>query len=130
VSKEIRTAIPVFPDRIGLFRGGQMVLQFGQYLVDFCPFCHSHDLGVLSNSELMMLAYGLKHLKHFGVFLFGQKIYLEIEMVSMIRLDVAAVLAHQDEQREENRFQRDDRGQKLEWERVKGEPALRFGVEP
>ena len=105
MSIEIPTAITSTPVVDGLFRRRQMLLQFGQYLADFCPFRHSHDLRVLSNSELMMLAYGLKHLKHFRVFLFGQKIYLKIEMVSLIRLDVAAVLAHEDEQREENRFQ-------------------------
>ena len=77
-----------------------------------------------------MLAYGLEHLKHFRVLLFGQKIYLEIEMVSLIRLNITAVLTHEDEEREENRFQRDDRRQKLEWERVEGEPALGFAVEP
>ncbi len=91
-----------------------MFLQFGQYLADFRPFCHRRDLRVFSDSELMMLAYGLEHLKHFRVLLFGQKIYLEIEMVSLIRLNITAVLTHEDEQREENRFQRDDRGQKLE----------------
>jgi hypothetical protein len=34
-------------------------------------------------------------------------------MVSLIRLNVSSVLAHEDEQREENRFQRYDRGQEL-----------------
>jgi len=104
------TRLPRPGDRDGLFRGGQMLLQFGQYLADFCPFRHSHDLRVLSNSELMMLAYGLEHLKHFRVLFFGQKIYLEIEMIALIRLNITAVLTHEDEQREEDRFQRDDRG--------------------
>ena len=75
-----------------------------------------------------MLAYGLEHPKHFRVFLFGQKIYLEIEMVPLIRLNVAAILAHEDKQREENRFQRDDRGQKRE--RIEGELAMTGHVEP
>ena len=90
-----------------------MLLQFGQHVADFSPFRHRRGLRIFSDSELMMLAYGLEHLKHFRVLLFGQKIYLEVEMVPLIRLDVTAVLTHEDEQREENRFQRDDRGQKL-----------------
>jgi hypothetical protein len=72
----------------------------------------------------------LEHLKHFRVFLFGQKIYLEIEMISLIRLDVAAVLAHQDEQRKKNRFRRDDRGQQLEGKRIEGKLALRVAIKP
>jgi hypothetical protein len=107
-----------------------MLLQFGQYVADFRPLRHRRGLRVFSDSELMMLAYGLKHLKHFRVLLFRQKIYLKIEMVSLIRLNITAVLTHEDEQREENRFQRDDRGQKLIRERVKGEPAPGFAVEP
>ena len=51
-------------------------------------------------------------------------------MVSLIRLNITAVLTHEDEQREENRFQRHDRGQKLVRERVEGGPALGFAVEP
>ena len=107
-----------------------MLLEFGQYVADFSPLRHRRGLRVFANGELMMLAYGLEHLKHFRVLLFGQKIYLEIQMVPLIRLDVASVLTHEDEQREENRFQRDDRGQKLVREWVEGEPALRFAVEP
>ena len=56
-----------------------------------------------------MLAYGLQHLKHFRVLLFRQKIYLEVQMVSLIRLKITAVLTYQNEQREEDRFQRDDK---------------------
>ena len=118
------------PDRDGLFRARQMLLQLGKYVADFRALCHRRGLRISPGSELMMLADGLEHLKHFRVLLFRQKIYLEIEMVSLIRLDVAAVLAHQDEQREENRFQRDDGGQKLVRERVECEPALGSGVEP
>src|SRR5579862_2903429 len=76
-----------------------------------------------------MLAYGLQHLKHFRIFLFGQKIYLEVEVISLIRLDITTVLTHEDEQREENRFERDDRGQKLIRERIEGEPAPGFTIE-
>ena len=65
-----------------------MLLQFGQYVADFRPLRHRGGLRVFSDSELVMVAYGLKHLKHFGVFLFGQKIYLEIEMITLIRLDL------------------------------------------
>jgi len=108
----------------------QMLLQFGQYFADFRSFRHRRGLRVFSDSEFMMLAYGLKHLEHFRVLLFGKKIYLEIEVVSLIRLNTTAVLTHEDEQREENRFQRDDRGQKLVRERVEGEPALGSAVEP
>ncbi len=107
-----------------------MFLQFGQYVADFRPFRHRRGLGIFSDSELMILAYGLEHLEHFRVLLFGQKIDLEIEMVPLIRLDVTAVLTHEDEQREENRFQRDDRGQELVRERVEGQPAFRFAVDP
>ena len=107
-----------------------MLLQFGQYLADFSLFCHGLDLLIFSDSELMVLAYGLKHPKHFGVLFLGQKIYLEIQMISLIRLDVAAVLTHQNEQRKKNRLQRDDGRQKLEWERVEREPAVRSAVEP
>jgi hypothetical protein len=107
-----------------------MLLQFGQYVADFNSFRHRRGLRIFSDSELMILAYSLEHLKHFCVFLFGEKIYLEIEVVSLIRLKITAILAHEDEQREENRFQRDDRRQKLEWERVEGEPAPGFAVEP
>ena len=77
-----------------------------------------------------MLTYCLEHLKHFRVFLFGQKIYLEIEMISLIGLNTTTVLTHEDEQREENRFQRDDRRQKLEREWVEGEPATGFAIQP
>ncbi len=107
-----------------------MFLQFGQYVADFSPLRHRRGLRIFSDSELMVLTQGLQHLKHFRVFLFGQKIYLEIEMVSLIRLNIAAVLTHKDEQREENRFQRDDRGQKLVRERVEGEPAFKSAVQP
>src|ERR1700691_231804 len=106
-----------------------MLLQFGQYVADFSPFRHRRSLRISSDRELMMLAYGLEHLKHFRVLLFGQKVYLEIEMVSLIRLNVTAVLTHEDEQREENRFQRNDRGQKLVRERVEGVLALRSAVD-
>ena len=78
-----------------------MFLQFGQYVADFRPFRHRRGLGIFSDGELMMFAYGLKHLKHFRVFLFRQEIYLQIKMVSLIRLGTTAVLTHQDEQREE-----------------------------
>jgi hypothetical protein len=107
-----------------------MILQFRQHVMDFRPLRHRRGLRIFADSELMMLAYRLEHLKHFRVLLFRQKIYLEIEMVSLIRLNITAVLTHEDEQREENRFQRDDRGQKLVRERVEGEPALRSAVEP
>jgi hypothetical protein len=39
-------------------------------------------------------------------------------------------LAHEDGQREESRFQRDDRGQKLVRERVEDQAALRSAVQP
>src|ERR1039457_5680257 len=107
-----------------------MFLQLGEDLLDFSLLRHGHYLRVFADCKLMMRANGLKHLKHFRVLLFRQKIYLEIEMVSLIRLNITAVLTHEDEQREENRFQRDDRRQKLKWERVEGELALRFAVEP
>jgi hypothetical protein len=107
-----------------------MLLQFGQYVTDVSPFRHRSGLRVFSDTELMMFAYGLEHLKHFCVFLFGQKVYLEIEMISLIRLDATAVLTHEDEQREENRFQRDDCGQELVRERVESEPTLGFAIEP
>ena len=107
-----------------------MLLQFGQYVADFSPLRHCRRLRVFSNGELVMRTYGLEHLQHFRIFLFGQKVYLEIEMVSLIRLNITAVLTHEDEQREENRFQRDDRGQKLVGERVESERALRSAVEP
>ena len=45
-----------------------------------------------------MLANGLEHLEHFRVLLFGQKIYLQIEVVALVRLQVTAVLTHEDEQ--------------------------------
>jgi len=118
------------PDRDGLFRARQMLLQLGKYVADFRALCHRRGLRISPGSELMMLADGLEHLKHFRVLLFRQKIYLEIEMVSLIRLNIASVLTHEDEQREENRFQRDDGGQKLVRERVECEPALGSGVEP
>ena len=35
-----------------------MLLQFGQYVVDFGPFRHSLDLRIFSDGELMMLADG------------------------------------------------------------------------
>jgi hypothetical protein len=54
-----------------------MLLQFGQYVADFSPLRHRLGLRVFANGGLMMLAYGLKHLKHFRVLLFGQKIYLD-----------------------------------------------------
>ncbi len=126
----IAGAFPPEPIHKGLFRRRQMLLQFGQYLADFSLFCHGGDLRIFSDGELMVLAYGLKHLQHFRVLLFGQKIYLEIEMVSLISLNIASILAHEDKQREENRFQRDDRGQKLVRERVEGELALRSAIEP
>ena len=107
-----------------------MFLQLGEHLVDFSLLRHGHYLRVFADCKLMMRANGLKHLKHFRVLLFRQKIYLEIEMVSLIRLNITAVLTHEDEQREENRFQRHDRGQKLVRERVEGEPAFRSAVEP
>ena len=120
----------IVPQASHLLPGWKVFLQFRQHIAYFRPLRHRRGLRIFSNSELMMLAYGLEHLKHFRVLLFGQKIYLEIEMVSLIRLDITAVLTHEDEQREENRFQRDDRRQKLKWERVEGELALRFAVEP
>jgi hypothetical protein len=52
----------------------------------FSPLRHCRGLRVFSDGEPMMLAYGLEHVKRFCVFLFGQKIDLEIEMVSLIRL--------------------------------------------
>ncbi len=107
-----------------------MLLQLGQDVADFSPLRHCGGLRIFSDWKLMMLAYGLEHLKHFCIFLFGQKVYLEIEMVSLIRLNITSVLTHEDKQREENRFQRDDRGQKLVRERVEGELALRSAVEP
>jgi hypothetical protein len=51
-------------------------------------------------------------------------------MISLIRLQITAILTHEDEEREENRFQRDDRGQKLVRERVEGEPALGSTIKP
>jgi hypothetical protein len=114
----------------GLFRSRQMLLQFRQHLVDFSPFRHGRGLGIVSDRELVMFTDGLQHLKHFRVLLFRQKIYLEIKMVSLIRLNIAAVLAHEDEQREEDRFQGYDRGQKLVRKRVEGELALGSAVEP
>jgi hypothetical protein len=107
-----------------------MLLQFGQYVAYFSPFRHCRRLRISSDSELMMLAYRLKHLKHFRVLLFRQQVYLEIEMVSLIRLNIASVLTHEDEQREKDRFQRHDRRQELVGERIEGEPALGSAVQP
>lgn len=107
-----------------------MLLQFGQYFADFRPSRHRCGFRIFSDTELVMLAEGLEHLQHFRILLFGQQIYLEIKMVSLIRLDITAVLTHEDEQRQENRFQRNDRGQKLIRERVKSESASGFAVDP
>ena len=107
-----------------------MLLEFGKYFADFRPLGHCRSLRIFSDSELMMLAYGLEHLKHLRVLLLGQKIYLEIQMVPLICLNITAVLAHQDEQRKENRFQRNNRGQKLVRERVKRESAPGLAVDP
>ena len=78
----------------------------------------------------MVLAYSLKHLKHFRVLFFRQKIYLEIEMIPLIRLDIAAILAHEYEQRKKYRFPRDNRGQKLERKWIERKLALRSAIEP
>ena len=57
----------------------------------------------------------LKQAKHRRHFALGQEIDLQIEVRALVRLVRQAVLARQDEQREEDRLEGD--GHRQEWER-------------
>ena len=50
----------------------------------------------------MVLTGRLKHQNHLGVLIFGKKVYLEIEVISLLGLNAASILAHEDEEREKN----------------------------
>jgi hypothetical protein len=65
-----------------------------------------------------LFAQRLKHLQHLGVSILGQQVYLEIELISLIRLKAAAVLAHQNEERQEDRLWRHDHRQESERKRI------------
>ena len=79
--------------------------------------------------EAVEFTESLQHLQHLGVFVFGQKINLKVEVVSPICLDAAPILTHKDKEREENRFERNDHRQKRERKRVEGCPAVRPDIQ-
>lgn len=62
--------------------------------------------GIPCHIESVMSAERLQHLQHLGVFAFGQQIDLQIEVGPRFRLAAASVLAHEKEQNQEGRFQR------------------------
>jgi len=116
--------------RRGSFSRRQILSQFRQNFVDLRSPRHRLDFWIVSDCELMVLTERLEHLQHFCILLLRKEIYLQIEMIALIRLKIAAILTHENKQREENRFQRDDRGQELEWERVEGRLAMTGHVDP
>ena len=108
----------------------QILSQFRQYFVDLRSPRHILDFWIVSDCELMVLPERLEHLQHSCILLLRKEINLQIKVIALIRLDIAAILTHENKQREENRFQRDDRGQELEWERVEGRLAMTGHVDP
>jgi len=52
-----------------------------------------------------------EHLEHLGILVLGEQVYLKIEVISLLRLDAASVLTHENEEGEKNRFKRNDQGQ-------------------
>jgi len=65
-----------------------------------------------------MLAQGYQHLQHLGVLIFREKIDLKIQVTSLVGLQAAAILAHQDKQREKNRFQGNNHGEQRKRKRI------------
>lgn len=58
----------------------------------------------------MVLTQHLKHQNRLSVLIFGKEVYLDIEVISLLSMNTA-ILAHEDEEREKNRFERDDHRQ-------------------
>ena len=64
-------------------------------------------LRIVCVRQIKMSAKATKHTKHLRRFVLGEEIDLQIEMGSLICLPLHSALAHHDEKREENCFQRE-----------------------
>ena len=64
-------------------------------------------------------AQSLEHLQGRGQLLFREEVDLQIEMSALVCLTDHSVLRHQNEQRQEDRFERHEERQKVEWKWIK-----------
>src|SRR5262245_51280737 len=78
----------------------------------------SHGIGVVLDLRSDLFGYLFKEVEHFGIFLLGEEVDLQIQMVSPLGYFGLTILINQDERRKKDRFQRYDEGQKREWEGV------------